>query len=1385
MIRKIFTVLLSALCIGCTVGARAACSGSETELEGEYETNYHRVFADECDSSMTIDGRLDEDVWQNKNYLTNVCSVPDLNNDATVRYTVHMTEKGLYVGSYVDDTTFYYNRVYSNSNSNWKIYIAPVGETVNNQAYVKTFQIDYGSIRSAQGARVSSAVWVDGELNSGNTVGASMEMFLTWDQLNIDVSGYENGYPDQIKMYATYTIILDSTGSTSRVLSTAFTSPSKPSMYYLFDNTGYLNTDKEGAVLGDAPTGYTKTAGWDIGKEDSVESVSDNVQIIWFRNAYSASWAAEVRITPVDDINDAGPKVGMIALRDTNNFRAFLLNAADSNLVESGEGRNFESCHMYGLTYYPSYTWTMTALGVDSSVDMDAYEDGCIMKVVKDGENLYYFINGTFVYSEVCSYINGSVYAGLISIGFDAIFTDYRFTDYSADAQGLAQELTGMARLSVENGVGGTAQTDTIAVKTGESATLRLNVWQGYEIASVTANGADITQALREDADGNNVYLADGSCTIGNIAQDTVFAVSYQPLAQSKQVMLAIRDEEGNVLAGRAIVYSETDPLLRYEVSVGASGSRCILPSDRGALRIIVITSSSGTLLSSLDMQQDAYTFTVGDPLIGGDYDYGTYSVSSSRNGWDYMFQSEGTVYADETANASYAYFGAHFDDTAVIKMTIDKSESAEQWLFAGIVMSNADGRAELGMLSNHLTKYVSGTRTDIAQRIFTNSLAGTQAASVTLVFVRSEGKIRVYEEVDGTAEFRYELDDLLTGDAAYGLTVRANAAVSVEFTGLSILTGAEAAAEIEENYTPEPPVDTTFIGGSYTFGEYAVDSAQSGWDYSQATSDQIVTATQAANATYAYFANSYDDTAVIKMTIDKAASAEEYMFAGIVLSNASGKTEIGVLSNHLTEYTNAGERNDLQQGLFTNSLAGTAERTITLVFVRIGAILRVYEEVDGVEILRYEGEDLMTGDTAYGLTIRAGKAVTVTFSELSILTGAEAEAEIEDNYTPEEAFFGDVGSGITVSEGEGNISAQFAAISSGAAAYFAQAGTAPHSAVVEVTIDSANTAWATIGFVMKSGENEAYFGLYANRFRVLLNGTPSYENNTAVFDARAHMAMTDVKIKMFRSGETIYILEDSGSGYAVKVEMDFSEMFGERYSAELFDGETSYGVGVRGTNGQVTFSAIRYLVGDEAAAEIKASLPFFGASANATVSEENKSVTIPAISSGYAYADFAETDSTQKAVIILTVNYSGNGWPVIGFTMASGDNKVYMGIYATRLRTELNGSDKSCEQSGVFTADTRNGLADVQIMLIRNGNMLSFLEEIDGVWQVKKTDTFANLFHAETYSDGMFGGEVTYGVGVRGTSGEATIAVIDYKTGDAAQTLIDQYLPDDPQTAN
>ena len=80
---------------------------------------------------------------------------------------------------------------------------------------------------------------------------------------------------------------------------------------------------------------------------------------------------------------------------------------------------------------------------------------------------------------------------------------------------------------------------------------------------------------------------------------------------------------------------------------------------------------------------------------------------------------------------------------------------------------------------------------------------------------------------------------------------------------------------------------------------------------------------------------------------------------------------------------------------------------------------------------------------------------------------------------------------------------------------------------------------------------------------------------------------------------------------------------------------------------------------------------------------------------------------------------------------------------------------------------------------MIRSGNGIAILEYLDGQWTKKTTLAFTDLFKAEVYSDGMFTGEVTYGVGVRATSGEVVFSDIDYKTGSEAQAIIDKHLSD------
>ena len=57
--KKFLVVWLSALCVICAAVFLTACTGKTEQLDGEYKPEYHKVFTDECDAFMNIDGKLD------------------------------------------------------------------------------------------------------------------------------------------------------------------------------------------------------------------------------------------------------------------------------------------------------------------------------------------------------------------------------------------------------------------------------------------------------------------------------------------------------------------------------------------------------------------------------------------------------------------------------------------------------------------------------------------------------------------------------------------------------------------------------------------------------------------------------------------------------------------------------------------------------------------------------------------------------------------------------------------------------------------------------------------------------------------------------------------------------------------------------------------------------------------------------------------------------------------------------------------------------------------------------------------------------------------------------------------------------------------------------
>lgn len=214
---KILSILSACFTISVGFGA-VACSMPSfgtTEKGPEYDYQYNKPFSDECDEYMTIDGKLDEDAWQDQKQL--------VHSSDGVQYTVTtvLSEKGVYIGAVAYDSYIYWERrndFSNNSSFEFKI-VGPdemqsqedidkgQGVALFHHAY---FNIDYLTCRSYREQRYSSAAYVDGEINlvgstqKKTTKSLSVEIFIAWDQFNVDTSKYEKGYPDFIRLYSSY-----------------------------------------------------------------------------------------------------------------------------------------------------------------------------------------------------------------------------------------------------------------------------------------------------------------------------------------------------------------------------------------------------------------------------------------------------------------------------------------------------------------------------------------------------------------------------------------------------------------------------------------------------------------------------------------------------------------------------------------------------------------------------------------------------------------------------------------------------------------------------------------------------------------------------------------------------------------------------------------------------------------------------------------------------------------------------------------------------------------------------------------------------------------------------------------------------------------------------
>lgn len=101
--KKKIVILLTCVLLALSL---AACGG--TESKSYTYTNppvSDRDWRDLVgDADMTVDGKLDEANWQNKNALT---FTTGYNDDVSIAVTAHLGESGVYVGVTVQDVLLY------------------------------------------------------------------------------------------------------------------------------------------------------------------------------------------------------------------------------------------------------------------------------------------------------------------------------------------------------------------------------------------------------------------------------------------------------------------------------------------------------------------------------------------------------------------------------------------------------------------------------------------------------------------------------------------------------------------------------------------------------------------------------------------------------------------------------------------------------------------------------------------------------------------------------------------------------------------------------------------------------------------------------------------------------------------------------------------------------------------------------------------------------------------------------------------------------------------------------------------------------------------------------------------------------------------------------
>ena len=789
-----------------------ACSKSSTipsnKLLG-YDFSDSTAYGEMPDEHVYIDGKLNEPMWQQSDYW--VHSDPSVNG-VTLHVTTHFSPKGLYIGAYSEDRNVYFNgRNFRNHNTNFNFLIA-FSSTATSAAFVDIL-IDSNSVFPGI-TRVNARSAVLGkEVNTGESDGLSVEMFMTWDDLGVKIKSDENGepvLPERIYMQTRYRYVLDQRGTSSQAVTI------RPTLAYTtlqvadfadFGKNGYLTADETDAKVGDAISGFAKSGGWDIAAEadGTVRSTKGYYQAIFFRSGMANNFVMKTKLKFNASLtNQLGAKAGLITYKDMMNYRAVTIDFDSSNV---SRGRAIKS-KLFTATHYPAATYVLDALSEGNNISYAGSNDMTELTVIKNDADFYYIVNGKFIASEKMEYMNGVAAAGLYSMHGEIEFTDYEFKSFDNDNAALSEEInTYCYKVGQENNgrfTGGKLSLDKTAVDKGGNAAVRVNVTtdSGYKLTDITLNSVSILDKARSSADARGFVLS-------GIYRDAVLGASFERISAESAVTIfgSAKGSNGLSMGGQVSVEAfepNGTPVKLYYLSTTFASSRYefnVVKEYKYTLRIAgsghrVLVKDLGKLDGDVSVETNS-----SDNLVGGmiskrfelpaGYTPNALSLNVSSNPmlWDLSRDNEGIAEFNYTSGTTTG--AVYFSDSAgynfVAEATI--TNITKKNLFgdyetdpaAGFVVNN-------GRLSTTFYLWQSGlrimdgdfyTRTD-ARSLSPGNTVNEIGKATTLKLIRYNGVYYVF--INGKYVYRREDRHLVTSVTKNGQITSINSPVAVGF---------------------------------------------------------------------------------------------------------------------------------------------------------------------------------------------------------------------------------------------------------------------------------------------------------------------------------------------------------------------------------------------------------------------------------------------------------------------------------------------------------------------------------------------------------------------------------------------------------------------------